>query len=277
MTPGTHRQRFEGEREQRQLAPGRRSRPRIAATAAAVAAAAAALTGCQLAGTVDVGLSDVAVDLTLTHRVSTTSNPCTDIDTPLLRKEVAITPDGSLSCRFTGALPHDQVPNVGGTFVASAESIVLTASGTPHDGVLPADASLDLTFTFPGDVVVATAGGTVSGNRVHFDDIAAAQAEGIGIVARPATAPDSTVWWWGLSGLVAGTSAGAGATWVWRRRRRPGASAEMSPLGALEPVAAGTTSPQAEPAASAGPSPGAPADDPSVWASDDPGPGERTP
>ena len=75
MTPETHRQRFEGEREPRQLAPGRRGRPRIAATATAAAAATMALTGCQLEGMVDVGLSDVAVDLTLTHRVSTTDIP----------------------------------------------------------------------------------------------------------------------------------------------------------------------------------------------------------
>ena len=246
--------------------------------AGAVVVAAILLTGCQIKGTVDIERSEAAIDLTLTHQTSRTSNPCNDIDAPFLSKQVSVPREGWLSCRFTGRMPLSALLETGAHLTASDDSIVLTSmpslrrdpaagAGRPRDDI-PADADLDLTLTFPGDVVLVTADGTISGRQVHFSDFAAAYAEGIGVVARPSTSTDITVWLWGLLALLAGTIVSAGA--IWTRRRW---------LAGHPHLAAAPTPAEPAPTPRADPKPAEPPlelppEEPSVWAVPDDAPGE---
>ena len=95
--------------------------------------------------------------------------------------------DGRRACRITGTLPVAEGEFNGPLGQGGVGSDLVWAAFEPQNTwwKVEAEGTLDVTLTLPGPVEAASANGRVSGNTVRFTDYAAAQSDGLFIVARP--------------------------------------------------------------------------------------------
>ncbi|WP_300083279.1 hypothetical protein [Propioniciclava sp.] len=216
--------------------------------------AALALAGCDVSGAVDIGADRVAVDLVLVLVQGIDEDDfCGMASLDTLTFDLApADADGRRACRITGTLPVAEGEFNGPLGQGGVGSDLVWAAFEPQNTwwEVEAEGTLDVTLTLPGPVEAASANGRVSGNTVRFTDYAAAQSDGLFIVARPSgwAVP---AWAWAGGGAAAGFGVVAGLGLLRRRSARP----------------------DAVPAAPAHPDPGPsteapPADDPTVWAED---------
>ena len=196
----------------------------LPARALAALALVPLLAGCSLAGEAWVDAETIAYAVTVSGLGVEDGNlldMCTGHSWYVPGAEVhdLRTEDRKTSCRLVGEMPLDD-SNPLGMFVVTADHVFGRVTLSQGSGVGPLTLEgLDLTVHFPGDVLVASAGGQVSGLTVTWTDGDRAVAEGL--VATASRAQGLAPW---LLPAIGGTVVGAaavGGVALWRRRARP--------------------------------------------------------
>lgn len=232
-----------------------------------VAAAAALLSGCTVTGHVAIEPRAAVVDLRLQHSVESSdgngTRPCTDmIGIPHLNVTPADAPQGQIACTLTGTLPLDteESSSVMSLLVASDRLVALSVPPAYLSGSWGSAAltGIDVTVSFPGELITHTGTGTFGGQQVRWNDAQVVRRVGIIAVSRPAGSPPWTLLSY-LGTAAAGLALGGGAAWWWRRRdaSAPDASTEPAP-----PTEADADAPREAPPEPTAPQP----EDPTVWA-----------
>lgn len=235
-----------------------------------VAAAAALLSGCTVTGHVAIEQQEVVFDLRVEHDVLTPQGraveafrPCLDAGTRIgLKVARAEAPEGRRACFITGSLSTEDgsgrslVPYLLATDQVVTLSIPPAFAETLGEET-PLEA-IDVTVSFPGEVLIHTGTGTLSGQQVRWNDVEAVHRDGIIAASRPAGSPPWTLLSY-LGTAAAGLALGGGAVWWWGRRRDAGVPAEP-PSDPAPPT--DVDAPRVAPPEPAEPQP----EDPTVWA-----------
>lgn len=194
-----------------------------------LACAVLVVSGCRADGVVDVRADDtIAVDLVMWADAAD-DHARTDLTycygaRPLQGGGLTAAPlfDGpKVGCRLSGTIPfHGEVPLMP-IAAQHVEGAILVGLGGNRFVALAANSaqdSIEVTVTFPGDVLSSSTG-TVSGRTVRFQDLTTIATEGVAISARDRPGPGTEAL--AIAGAgVAGAALGAAITLLAMRSRR---------------------------------------------------------
>ncbi len=184
--------------------------------AALAVAAGPALTGCDIAGTVDIGNDAVTVDLSVTSRSGRCEVPVDSITT---RRETL--PDGRYLCRVSGVSPRTSGRDADDgwahqliTWSSDHVFVLVPDLMTEEDGGIE---SIDVKITTPGPVLTVRPGPVPFGRTTRITDAEQVRTTGITLIAsrHPALSSRAAAL---LAGTLLGLGIGAGLWW-WSRRR----------------------------------------------------------
>lgn len=245
-------------------------------------AALVALTGCSVEGTLDVTPDAIGVDLEISHRAPQRAGDgsyfgaeycgvapggTAGVQLPGLTREMREAPPGTLACRLHGVLRRAERPTTFDGFVVVANGFVFASLPGIGDDDLDPDPleRIDLTVTFPGEIVATTAQAAATGSTLRLtrpDQVTTALVQ---VTARDGRFGLRDLL--GPLGLLAAAGVGGTATWL-ALRRRPAARPADPPAQPPPDSPARPTGGSVRDAPSEGGRP--PPEDPGVWA---PGPG----
>lgn len=217
------------------------------------------LTGCSLEGRLDVASPDaVGVDLTVRSKRS----PYCNGDIPGLSVTPGVEGGAVTSCHYLGTvdvadLGYALSVSQAGEYLAVALNPFQVPASGPRTGSQSDVDALDVTITFPGEVVEHS-GGTADGRDLRITDPRVLLAPGgLRAAALDHAGPANWVWWSGV-GLGIGVVAGLALVGLSRRWSLVVLAANAPPAG-VEQQAPSTPEVAAVPTGR----------DPSVWAPDD--------